>query len=571
MSTVEQIKSRLHIVDVVQTYVKLQQAGTNYKANCPFHSERTPSFFVSPTRESWHCFGCSRGGDMFSFVMEIEGVEFYEALKILADKAGIEIQKINKTEQSERQRLISLLEESAKFFQAELKKNQDVIDYLKKRGMKGETAKAFQIGFAPAGWRNLFDHLKGRGYSAAEMEKSGMIIKSSSDLQATSYSLQPNYHDRFRSRVMFPLANASGQIVGFSGRIFGDQPADSGKYINTPQTILYDKSRLLYGFDKAKNDIRRKDFCVIVEGQMDVVMSHQAGVINTVAVSGTALTGEHLKLIKRLTDKLVMAFDRDEAGARASGKGIDMALAEGFQVKAAVSPSGKDPADAVMDDPESWVKAVTEAKNVIDFYLETLVERKDVENRILPYIAILPSAIEKAQWAKKIADKFRVAEEAVWEEIKKAKPPIFDKTRGKEENYGYKKPLKKTRLEVALSRLLGFALWQKNSSDAEIKSLVDEVLTSRESVLSVLLQEEKDRLGLEAELNFEGCSSLKDEILKLKKDSEKEEIKMRLEEITGKIRELELVAEGGSQGGESKLDSYLSDFHDLTKKLNQYQ
>ncbi|MEK7142355.1 MAG: DNA primase, partial [Patescibacteria group bacterium] len=310
MSTVEQIKSRLSIVDVAQNYIKLQKAGNNYKANCPFHNERTPSFFVSPARESWHCFGCSRGGDMFSFIMEIEGVDFLESLKILADKAGVVIEKIDKKQQNERLRLFSLLEDAVTFYETELRKNQDVITYLKKRGMKGDLAKSFGIGFAPAGWRNLHDFLKGKKYSETEMEKAGMIVKST--------KAQAGYYDRFRSRIMFPIFNASGEIVGFSGRIFGEDGVDSGgKYINSPQTVLYDKSKVLYGFNKAKDEIRKKDICVVVEGQMDVVMSHQAGIANAVAVSGTALTTDHLKLIKRLTDKIIMAFDKDEAGARA--------------------------------------------------------------------------------------------------------------------------------------------------------------------------------------------------------------------------------------------------------------
>ena len=214
-STVEQIKSRLSIADVVQSYIKLQKAGANFKANCPFHNEKTPSFFVSPSRQSWHCFGCSRGGDMFSFIMEIEGVDFLESLKILADRAGVEVEKIDKKQQSERLRLLQLIGESVKFYEFELRKNADVVAYLKKRGMKGETAKSFNLGFAPAGWRNLHDYLKDKDYSDFEMEKAGMIVKSD--------KAQTGYYDRFRSRIMFPIFNASGQAVGFSGRIFGEE------------------------------------------------------------------------------------------------------------------------------------------------------------------------------------------------------------------------------------------------------------------------------------------------------------------------------------------------------------
>ena len=561
-STIEQIKSRLNIADVVQSYIKLQKAGANFKANCPFHNEKTPSFFVSPARQSWHCFGCSRGGDMFSFVMEIEGIDFSESLKILADRAGVEIEKIDKNRQNERLRLLQLIDESVKFYEAEMRKNGEVIAYLKKRGMKGETAKSFGIGYAPAGWRNLYDYLKDKGYSDSEMEKAGMTVKSA--------KAQAGYYDRFRSRIMFPILNASGQAVGFSGRIFGEEGTDSGgKYINSPQTVLYDKSAILYAFDKAKNEIRKKDACVIVEGQMDAVMSHQAGASNAVAVSGTALTAEHLKLIKRLTEKIIMAFDKDEAGARASSKGIDMALAEGFEVKIAVSPSGKDPADAVLDNPESWLKAVSEAKNVIEFYLELFDERKDIERKILPYIAVLPSEMEKAGWVKKVAEKLKIKEDAVWEELKKVKlaPKQLGSSASKLDLEAELPSPKQTRLEFMRNKLVGIALWQKDTHDQELKSIIDEFAALKKDEIENYPPEEKNRLILEAELFFSEEASLAGEFLKIKKEIEKEEVKEELENITVKIKELEMAENLPS--GEAKLKQYLDDFHKLTKKLQE--
>jgi len=563
-STVEQIKSRLDITDVVQSYIKLQKAGANFKASCPFHNEKTPSFFVSPARQSWHCFGCSRGGDMFSFVMEIEGIDFLESLKILADRAGVEVEKIDKNRQNERLKLLQLMDEAVKFYETELRKNADVVAYLKKRGMKGETAKAFNIGFAPAGWNNLRDYLKDKGYSESEMEKAGMVIKSA--------KAQAGYYDRFRSRIMFPINSASGQTVGFSGRIFGEEGTDSGgKYINSPQTVLYDKSGILYGFDKAKNEIRKKDACVIVEGQMDAVMSHQAGAANTVAVSGTALTFEHLKLIKRLTEKIIMAFDKDEAGARASSKGIDMALAEGFEVKIAVSPSGKDPADAVLDNPESWLKAVSEAKNVIEFYLELFDERKDIERKILPYIAVLQSEMEKAGWVKKISEKLKIKEDAVWDELKKVSlKPTSDvgSVNRHPMSVGASPNPKQTRLDFMRNKLLGMALWQKDTKDQSLKPIIDEFIALKKEEIENCPPEKKNRLILEAELFFSEESSLANEFLKIKKEIEKEEIKAELENMTEKIKELEMASKS-EESGEPKLKKYLDDFHKLTKKLNE--
>jgi DNA primase len=536
-SSVEQIKGRLNIVDVVSGYLKLQKAGTNFKANCPFHKEKTPSFFVSPARDSWHCFGCSRGGDMFSFVMEIEGVEFYDALKILAGRAGVELAPVSREETSERSRLLNILSDSRKFYENELKKNEAVINYLKERGIKGETAKEFGIGFAPDGWRNLQGFLKSKNYTDTEIEKAGMVVKS-----------DKGYYDRFRSRIMFPLSNSAGQVVGFSGRIFGKDDG-MGKYINTPQTVLYDKSRILYGFDKAKMEIRKKDACVLVEGQMDVAMSHQAGIKNAVAVSGTALTSEHLAIIKRLTNNILMCFDKDEAGFSASKRGIDMALADGFEVKAISVASGKDPADAVKENPEAWQKATESAKNIIEFYLESLAEKitdsrelkKKVENAVLPYVVLVQSEMEKAHWVGKIAGMLNIKEEPIWDELKKVK--TFESDFIKEET-GPKKEKPKTRLEFLKDRLKGLTLWREKDSSEE-------------------LNEEDKKLVFEAELFYDGVENLDEETKNLSREVEKESVKFQLEEIARNIRQLEVNGKD-----EEELKKKMGQFHELTKKLN---
>lgn len=499
---------------------------------------------------------------MFSFVMEIEGIGFSESLKILADKAGVEVERMDKKKQDERVRLIMLIEEAQKFYETKLRQNEEVIAYLKKRGMKGETAKHFGIGFAPAGWRSLRDHLLEKKFSVLEMDKAGMIVKSANS--------QTGYYDRFRSRIMFPILNSSGQAVGFSGRIFGEEGTDSGgKYINTPQTVLYDKSKILYGFDKAKSEIRKKNSCVVVEGQMDAVMSHQAGLVNTVAVSGTALTREHLALIKRLTENIVMAFDKDEAGANASSRGIDLALADGFTVKVAISPSGKDPADAVLENPELWLSAAADAKNIIEFYLKLFDDRKDIERKVLPYLAILPSEIEKAHWVKKISEKLKIKEDAIWDELKKVK--LATNQLGglaSKLNLEARPPSQKqTRLEFMRNKLLGIAFWQKDTQDPGLKPFVDEFIAFKKDKIETCSPEEKNRLILEAELFFSEKVSLASEFLKIKKECEKEEIKAELENITKKIKEVEIL-KGTEKESELKLEQYLSDFHKLTQKFN---
>ncbi len=557
-SQTEQIKARLGIVDVVQSYLKLQKAGANFKANCPFHNEKTPSFFVSPSRESWHCFGCNKGGDIFAFVMEIEGMEFLDALKSLASRAGVELAPVNREAASERSRLFELMDAAKIFYERGLKGNKELIEYLKNRGLKGETAKAFGIGYAAgpsaagaSGWSNLCDFLKSRGFSGEEMEKAGMAIKS----QKSNLKSQ-KYYDRFRDRIMFPLNNSSGRVVGFSGRIFGAEGDKTGKYINTPQTILYDKSRILYGFDKAKNEIRKKDLCVLVEGQMDVIMSHQAGLANTVAVSGTALTSEHLKAIKRLAGNLVMAFDGDEAGLRAALRGIDMALAEGFEVKAALVPPGKDPADMAKEDPEKWREAVENAKHIIAFYLESFSDRKDIEEIVLPRLAALPSEIEKAKWIKETADKLGIGEEPVWDEVRKIKlsPPE------REAPEKDRKPLgsgARTRLQMLKERLEGLIEWKKDTEDKELKRQIEDIAEKH----GLAPGDGKENLAFMAELFYNEVDDLKKELDVLAANYGREKIKSEMAESAKKIRAAEAA------GDEERVKKHMNEFNELNKKL----
>ena len=558
MTSVEQIKSRLNIADVVQGYVKLQKAGVNFKANCPFHQEKTPSFFVSPARESWHCFGCSRGGDMFSFVMEIEGVGFLDSLKILGLKAGVEITPLDRKDKGEKEHLHELMDSAKKFFEARLKEDSRVIDYLKSRGVTGETAKKFGIGFAPLGWRNLHDFLKLKNYSGLEMEKAGLTIKSSGPQGS-------GYYDRFRNRIMFPITNSSGLTVGFSGRIvpWDAEAEKAGKYINSPQTVLFDKSKLLYGFDKAKTEMRKQDMCVLVEGQMDVVMSHQAGIENTVAVSGTALTHEQLNLIKRLTQNIVMAFDKDAAGIGAASRGIELAFENGFDIKIALVPLGKDPADTIKEDASKWKEAVLGAVHAIDFYLSVYQDRKSIEKNVLPYIAALPSEIEKSRWIKKVADKLEASEEAVWEEIKKIKKNSGSRAQAAGgRNIPTESHPKKTRRNLLMDRLKGFIIWQDKTEDKELKELFDKAKND----FNCKEEDFKESLALEAELLYSGSESLLTEAQAIIKEIEKDGIKEKLEETAKKIKKIELQK---SDGEKEELNRLIGDFQTLMKKLNQ--
>lgn len=410
IDTVQQIKDKLSILDVVSQYVKLERAGASMRARCPFHAERTPSFHVSPERGTYHCFGCNVGGDIFTFVQEIEGLDFKGALKILAEKAGVEIVYEKKESRDVRERLFELLEVATIFFAGNL--TDAAKKYLKERGINDESIQTFRIGWAGDAWSELSDFLKSKKFTDKEMLDAGLSVKGDKGMR-----------DKFRNRIIFPIADSAGRIVGFSGRIFGEKASpEAPKYLNSPETTLFHKSRILYGFDRAKVAIRKHNFAILVEGQMDLVASHQAGWPNTVAVSGTAFTPEHASLLKRMSDNLLLALDADQAGIKAAGRAARAALQGGLNVKVARLPSGLDPADLILKEgAEVWRKAIKESKDIITFLLDVLQEhlpaqdkfRRAVETVVLPFLADVQSPIEREQYLKEIANRLGVSQEAV--------------------------------------------------------------------------------------------------------------------------------------------------------------
>ncbi len=419
-SPIEEIKNKLDIVDVIGNYIKLEKAGANYRAVCPFHGEKKPSFFVSPARQIWHCFGCGKGGDVFGFIKEIEGVEFGDALRILAQKAGVELRRENPKLRTERKRLYEIYELAVLFFEKQLesKTGQEVKEYLLKRGMNKESTVKWRLGWSPDSWNGLSDFLKKKGYKDEEVIKAGLAIRNE----------KGSYYDRFRSRIMFPIFDLNSQVIGFGGRIFKSE--DTAKYVNTPNTLLYDKSRVLYGLDKAKLEIRKKDFCVLTEGYVDVILAHQMGMENVVATSGTALTPYQLKLLKRYSDNLLTAFDMDVAGDTATKRGINLAQAQGFNIKVVVLPENKDPADVISENPQEFSKLVEGAKGILDFYFENAFNqadpklpegKKEISKILLPVIKRIPNKIEQSSWIQKLAKKLDVNEQAVEQELNKVK------------------------------------------------------------------------------------------------------------------------------------------------------
>lgn len=577
----EQIKSRLGVLDVVQSYVRLQKAGANYKAVCPFHSEKTPSFFVSPARESWHCFGCSRGGDIFSFVQEIEGVDFIDALNLLAARAGIEVKKEDPRQRSERERLLELTECATAFFQSALILQPAACAYLKERGVTEDTIKTFRIGYAPRSWDALLGRLRAKGYRDTEIVASGLAVASARPSGA-------RYHDRFRGRIMFPLADATGRIVGFSGRTFVapgeqvDEAAQGGKYINTPQTLLYNKSKILYGFDRAKIAIRKENACILVEGQMDVILSHQSGVANAVAVSGTALTIDHLRAVRRIADTLIFAFDRDSAGTAAVERSVTDALAEQFDVRVITLPEDRDPADVAREGAEQWKKASAQSRPFLEFLLEEQLAKKehqeehlvwrDAAAKLLPFIVRMPGAVDRAFWVRAIAHRVGMREDALWEELSKyaqnSRKRFFGVFR-QERGAGEAETKKRTRRDMLEERLVGIAFWkgvaaiaqkeEKNSLFREERRALLEALSSGKP-LSGNDQRYAQKLAFESEL-FYGEGDLTEEITQLFSELERQEARERLAVLGRDIRTLELA------GKNDQVRERVKEFQELSKKI----
>ncbi len=396
------IRDRLNILDVVSTYVKLEKAGSQFRARCPFHNEKSPSFYINPAKGFYHCFGCSEHGDIFGFTMKIEGINFKDALRMLADKAGVSLANFKKEETSS---LIDILENSTLFFEHNLSQNTEAKEYLKRRGVNNETVQKFRIGFAPNDWRQLYTKLNKAGYTDEEIVTSGVCIKHEKGL-----------YDRFRSRVMFPVMNASGKVVAYSGRIIGSDEGRDGvaKYVNSPETPMYHKSAILFGYDKAKSEIAKLKKVLVVEGQMDVVMSHQAGNTNTVAISGTAFTPEHISILKRFSETVVLALDTDKAGYAAMLKSAALALESDMEVEG-IKLIDKDPADMILHDQkdktENWKKAVGEPKPILTLITEIILEKEKIKPRqiqllrkdLFPLLRVVKSPLLKETYTKEIA------------------------------------------------------------------------------------------------------------------------------------------------------------------------
>jgi len=435
MNEVEEIKARLDIVDVISGYVQLQKAGRTFKAPCPFHNERTPSFIVSPDRQSWHCFGaCGTGGDVITFVMKREGIEFPEALRILAERAGVRLPERRVSEERNRahDRLYSANEAAARYYRDLLLSNaagKPALDYVEKRGVDADAGEAFMIGYSLPAWEALKEHLTNLDFTEKELLAAGLLIEG-----------ERGPHDRFRNRLMFAIRDAKRRTIGFGARALDDSLP---KYINTSQTGLFDKGGTLYALDKAQAGIKRDGCAVVVEGYMDAIAAHQNGFDNVVAQMGTALTERQVRLLKRSAERIVLALDSDTAGSQAMVRGHDVireALDESagsvpvvnwrglvvyqnstsIDLRVALLPEGRDPDDVIRSDPDTWRRLVDEARPVLDFRLEAAARAHDLDNarersqfvqEFLPLLSAVSDPVVRAHYLQRLSRVSMVAEE----------------------------------------------------------------------------------------------------------------------------------------------------------------
>ncbi len=595
-STIEKIKDKLDIVDVIGNYLTLQKAGANYRANCPFHSEKSPSFFVSPGRQIFKCFGCGESGSIFDFVMKMEGVDFKESLKILAGQAGVELPSYNPQIKTEREEMFGICELATRFFQKQLKETKngkEAESYLKKRGVSEKSLEKWRLGYAPEKWRALSDFLVSKGYDREKIVKVGLAIKS--EKGGTPY-------DRFRKRIIFPVFDIHGRVIGFGGRIT-DKSEDTAKYMNTPNTPLYDKSKTLYGLNFAKVPVRKEGFAIMAEGYMDVIMSHQAGVETTVSSSGTSLTENQLRILKRYTETLYTAFDMDSAGGMATEKSVDMARNMDFSVKMITMPKDKDPADVACDEPKKLKKMIEEAKDSMEYFFirafedgepEGPEEKKKAAKKLLSKIAGIPDKIISSHWLQKLSEKLNVPEDDIREELKiiekelKRGGGLTKEKRGGElvnsPNANFennKKSRKRLIEEEALSILFLFPHLaeccekERKYLSAKTKKIVDEILEKKpqdkKAIEKLLNQLSKDKnlegiineASIKPSLDEEvGEEDKKQEILACIKELKKIHYKKEIDKIHAKIREAEQQKNG------KELTRLLNRFNQKIKNIN---
>jgi DNA primase len=600
----EEIKDKINIVDLISEYVPLRKAGVNFRALCPFHQEKTPSFIVSPSKQIWHCFGCQIGGDIFEFIKQSEGVEFPEALQILASRAGVTVVRPTieyRKEQDQKDTLLAINDLAARFYAKILAESRVAVqarEYLAKRGLKPETIQKWQLGYAPSDFHVFENFIIKKGYQKREAVAAGLLVEKD---QAVSVGQSGDFFDRFRDRIMFPLFDIHGRVVGFTGRILegataaGSVPQAAGKYVNSPETLIYSKSNLLYGLHLAKTEIRKTDQVIIVEGNMDVITCHEAGFSNVVGSSGTALTERQLAILERFTNNLAFSFDVDEAGLLATRRAVELALAKGFNVKIISLPKSlaKDPDELIRREPALWAEQVKNAKNFLDFYFEAIfanlnlddsLAKKQAVGDFLPLLALVPDPIDRMHYVQRLSRKISVDERILLELLNKR----LSAAKGPSMKLSRPAPRRLEKQEILERRILGLLLkfpekLQKDWEDLEVEDFTTQVLcqiiqsikplvlagkyleSERENLKPSLVQE-IDLLvfAVENELSLKPDWSLEDVRTQFLTEYRITATKHKMEELVNKIRFAE------NQGRLEEIKNLSLEFNNLSQELSKY-
>jgi DNA primase len=411
MSVITEVKQRLDIVELVSEYVTLQKAGRNFKGLCPFHSEKHPSFFVFPEQQSWHCFGaCGTGGDIFSFIMKKEGIDFGQALRLSAQRVGITLsprEASSKVEDEKKEKLFQINEAATEYYHhllSSTKAGEATRNYLAKRKVTTGTIEEFRLGFSPDAWEALKNYLLGKGYTEKELVEAGLIIEKEGG----------GSYDRFRNRLLFPICDIQGRVTGFGARVLDDSLP---KYINSPQTSIFDKSSSLYGIDKAKSAIKKKNLVIIMEGYMDVLTAHQHNWQNVVGSMGTSLTENQVEVIKRLSNNITLALDADLAGEEATLRGKAILAYSNAEANVILLPPGKDPDEVIKEDPALWQKLVEQAMPILDFAFQSVISKVDINKakdkslavqKLLPSIYEIKDPTQKFHYVEKLARALKI-------------------------------------------------------------------------------------------------------------------------------------------------------------------
>ncbi|OGG39696.1 DNA primase [Candidatus Jorgensenbacteria bacterium RIFCSPLOWO2_01_FULL_45_25b] len=566
---VDIIKEKIDIVDFLRSYIDLHPAGKNFKAICPFHSEKTASFVVSPERRMWHCFGsCGEGGDIFKFLMKHENLEFYEALKVLAERAGVPLRALDPQKQKEFGVLYDMHETAKDFYRKQLSSQTEALSYLRGRGLTDETMEEFGLGFSPGG-EALTLFLLQSGYDMSNIVRGGLAQKNAQGL----------HRDKFYRRIMFPIYNSMGKVVAFTGRILpenGSPSTSSGdipKYLNSPETPIFNKSHILYGFHVSKNHIAKSRTAFLVEGQMDVLMSWQSGIQNVVAVSGTGLTTHHLERLRRLADTLVLSFDNDTAGLKAMERSLDLFADFDFYARVASLGEHKDPADAAKADKGFLERAVLEARPAFSILFESYFKgisfsdvalKKRLVRRSLEKIRALKSSTERDIWTKELSGVSGISESGLLAEFASMSLPASPVSHAPDSVFTPTLLSRPRRIELIAKRLVSLALLRA--------PFFERLMEHREWLpkeYCSILEEPQGVPATELSMlgSYEFGGAKEEELLKEFDDLlsyiQLEFLKQRRNELRLKIRECE------RKGTNEESQTFLAEFHSLSREMDK--